>query len=122
MRRKGSTPAEYLAGLEGWQLDKVKELRRLVTEAAPGAEETVRSGLLYYEDAGDLFALAAQKHYVSLYVFAPGAMAANAEALAGLDCGKGCIRFRARTEVPAAALAKLLEQAAASSERDCHPA
>ncbi len=122
MRREGATPAEYLAGLDGWQLDKVERLRRLVLESAPQVNETVRSGILYYDDEGDLFALAAQKHYVSLYVLAPGAMAANAGALQGLDCGKGCIRFRARTEIPEAAIATLLKQAAASTERECRPA
>lgn len=82
-------------------------------------KETVRSGTLYYEDAGDVFALAAQKHYVSLYVLVPEVMDANRELLVGLDCGKGCIRFKARTEISESAIGTLLEQAAASPQRDC---
>ena len=37
---------------------------------------------------------ASQKAYISLYVLREAAVAANADRLAGLSVGKGCIRFR----------------------------
>lgn len=119
MRRDGSNPEEYLAGLTGWHQAKTGQLRRLLREAVPTVTEEVRSGALYYHDDGDLFAIAAQKNYVSLYVFAPSAMDASREVLAGLNHGKGCIRFRSTTEVPEADLTTLLQRAVASGERDC---
>lgn len=119
MRREGSTPTEYLAGLDGWQLDKVETLRHLIQESAPKVKETVRGGILYYEDEGDLFALAAQKHHVALYVLAPSAMADHQEVLAHLNHGKGCIRFRKTSEIPSAGLKSILVQAATSDEREC---
>lgn len=119
MRRHAANPAEYLAGLEGWQLAKVEQLRRLILDSAPQEVEAVRGGILYYDDGGDLFALAAQKHYVSLYVLAPGVLPGEDGALEGLDRGKGCVRFKARTEVPEAAIGDLLRRAAAASARNC---
>ncbi len=119
MRREGSTPIEYIAGLEGWQLEKVEALRCLIQESAPKAKETVRGGILYYEDDGDLFALAAQKHHVALYVLAPSAMADNQAVLENIDHGKGCIRFRKTTLIPSVGLKTLLSQAATSDEREC---
>lgn len=50
MRRDAANPGEYLAGLEGWQSAKVECLRRLVLASAPRVAETVRSGILYYDD------------------------------------------------------------------------
>ena len=81
--------------------------------------EEVRSGILYYEDRGDVLAIAAQKHHVALYVLVPEVMTAHRDLLAGLGCGKGCIRFKARTEIPEAEIQSLLEQAARSPQRDC---
>ena len=48
-----------------------------------------------------------------------GSTTALADLLPGLDCGNGCIRFKARTVIPAAAIATLLEESAAASERNC---
>lgn len=67
----------------------------------------------------DLFALAAQKHYVSLYLLASTSPTALGDLLPGLDCGKGCIRFKARTEIPEEAVGRLLVEAAASTEHNC---
>lgn len=119
MRREGSTPEEYLSGLESWHLDKTTRLRELILESAPDLTENVRGGILYYEDEGDVLALAAQKQYVALYVLVPDVMDARRELLEGLDCGKGCIRFKARTEIPEQAISQLLAAAAAAPTRDC---
>lgn len=119
MRREGSTPEQLLAGLSGWHHEKVARLRELVRTAAPELEETVRSGILYYEDRGDVLAIGAQKHHVSLYVLVPQVMDDHRDELAALDCGKGCIRFKARTEIPDQTIAQILSEAAASPERDC---
>lgn len=119
MRRDADNPEEYLAGLEGWRRAKVECLRRLVLASAPRVTETVRSGILYYDDGGDLFALAAQKRYVSLYVLAPGILSADDGRLEGLDRGKGCIRFGARAEIPEAVIGDLLRRAVTAVGRNC---
>ena len=42
------TPDEYLACLDGWQLDYVQALRAAVLESAPGLEERLKWGHLVY--------------------------------------------------------------------------
>ena len=52
--------------------------------------------LSYDDDRGPVFALNAQKGYVSFYVGNAAKVAPAGEFLHGLDHGKGCIRSRSR--------------------------
>ena len=119
MQRSASTPAEYLAAVPETQRPLGQHLRALIREAAPDLREGIRYGMLSYEDAGGLFGLAAQKHFVGLYVLAPEAMRDMAAELAAVDHGKGCLRFKRLEAVPTPVIAKLLRRAKASHERDC---
>jgi uncharacterized protein YdhG (YjbR/CyaY superfamily) len=119
MQRKVDSPAEYLAAVPEKQLPMVEHLRALIKEAAPGAREEIRYGMLSYEDEGGLFGLAAQKHYVGLYVLATQAMREMAAELGSLDHGKGCIRFKRLETIPTPIIKKLLRLAMESGERDC---
>jgi uncharacterized protein YdhG (YjbR/CyaY superfamily) len=119
MQRFVASPAEYLAAVPETQFPLVQHLRRLIMEAAPDLRETIRYGMLSYEDEGGLFALAAQKHYVGLYVMAPQAMLDLAEELKPLDHGKGCIRFKRLDLVPTQVISRLLHHAKESHGRGC---
>ena len=50
---------------------------------------------------------------------APGVHAKNAEALAGLNCGKCCIRFRKPADIDLDLVAKLLRDTVESDEALC---
>jgi uncharacterized protein YdhG (YjbR/CyaY superfamily) len=119
MQRHVSTPTEYLAAVPAAQLPLLLHLRALIREAAPDLREVIRYGMLSYEDSGALFGLAAQKHFVGLYVMAPRALRELAEDLKSLDHGKGCLRFKRLEGLPTPVLAKLLHHAWASREREC---
>lgn len=92
-----ATPAEYLEVLEDdWRRDMLLELRDLILESGPQLAEGIEYKMLVYKDeAGEsVIALNAQKHYVSLYVGTSSKVDPDGSLLDGLDCGKGCIRFK----------------------------
>jgi uncharacterized protein YdhG (YjbR/CyaY superfamily) len=119
MQRFVKTPREYLKAVPEGQRPLIDKLRELIREAAPEAREEIRYGMLAYDDDGGLFALAAQKHYVSLYVLATDVLISMKKELAGIDHGKGCLRFKKLESLPIDTLRELLSRAKASKERDC---
>ncbi len=118
VQRAVATPLEYVEALDGWQLDKVQTLRRMVAEVVPDAVEGIKWGMISYEHAGDLCAIAAQKQYVSFYVMPTSVVAAHHELLAGIDVGKSCLRFKKTTPFPIDHL-KVLLKAAAEAKKTC---
>lgn len=90
MKRDVESPAAYLADLEGEQARLVERIRGIVLEVAPEVEEGLRYGMLDYPG---LCNLAAQKHYVALYV-APEVLKRHKSAFPKVDCGKSCLRFK----------------------------
>jgi uncharacterized protein YdhG (YjbR/CyaY superfamily) len=101
------------------QLPLLERLRALIHEAVPSVREEIRWGMLSYDDGGALFALAAQKHYVGLYVMATQALKDMAEELASIDHGKGCLRFKRIEAVPTDTIRRLLVHAKSVREREC---
>lgn len=96
MQYDANNPEQYLDMLEDdWRKDKLLQIRQMILHYAPELEETIRYKMLNF-GKGDtyVFALNAQKHYVSLYVGTIDKVE-NAEALlAGYNYGKGCIRVK----------------------------
>lgn len=95
------TPTEYMAALDSdWRRETVEQLRRLIREKAPELQEGIAYKMLSYSDeAGMVFGLNAQKHYVSFYVGDTDKIDPDGSLLEGLECGKGCIRFKKRMAV-----------------------
>lgn len=96
-----ATPAEYIEALDDdWRRDTLLSLRQLLRSIDRELVERIRYKMLSYEDErGPIFALNAQKGYVSLYVGDIDRVDASGELLRGLDRGKGCIRFRKSTKI-----------------------
>ena len=122
MQRHVATPAEYIASVPEHQRDLFDHLRLLIRASAPSLVEGVRWGMLSYEDTGALFALAAQKNYVGLYVMATDALSDMASELGKIDHGKGCLRFKKLETVPTDTIRKLLVHAQSLHERECRKA
>ncbi len=108
------TPEEYLAALESdWRRDTLLSLRDLIVTRAPELREGIDYKMLSYRDAsGIVFGLNAQKHYVSFYVGNASTIDADGTLLAGLDRGKGCIRFKKSVPVAHTRIAAFIERAA----------
>lgn len=110
----------WVASVDIW-LSEADPKRKAVLEAVrasalrnlPDHVESMRYGMPTYGIEGDApgFAFNSQKQYISLYV-STRVHALNAEALAGLDKGKSCIRFRRPEQIDIALLDKLLADTA----------
>ncbi|MDH5271002.1 MAG: DUF1801 domain-containing protein [Candidatus Krumholzibacteria bacterium] len=95
------TPEEYMKAIDDdWRRETLMDLRQVIKNEAPELSEAIRYKMLSYEDArGQVFALNAQKGYVSFYVGDAEKVDPSGQLLAGLDRGKGCIRFRQSNRV-----------------------
>jgi uncharacterized protein YdhG (YjbR/CyaY superfamily) len=95
------TPSEYLNMLDtDWRKAKLLEIRKLIKKHGPELKEGINYGML--GDAhrnGGGFALNAQKNSVNFYVGTARKIDPDGALLAGLDVGKGCIRFKKTTAV-----------------------
>lgn len=87
---------EYLELLEDdWRKEKLLAVRQMICEYAPELEEVIRYKMLNYgKDDTYVFALNAQKHYVSLYVGTIDKVENAETLLEGYNYGKGCIRIK----------------------------
>ncbi|WP_462252010.1 DUF1801 domain-containing protein [Ekhidna sp.] len=99
MQYEASNPSEYMSLLEDdWRKDKLTELRKMLLELS--LEEGIKYKMLSYADEkGIMFQLNAQKNYVALYVGNASKVDPTGELLAGIDHGKGCLRFKKSTNI-----------------------
>jgi uncharacterized protein YdhG (YjbR/CyaY superfamily) len=73
----------------------------------------MKHGMPTYErDGSMLFAFAAQKQYLALYVANTALVEAHRAKLGNVAIGKSCIRFRTAKDLAFPSAAKLLEEAA----------
>ena len=91
-----NTPEEYLRVLEDdWRKNTLLEVRSMLFKNAPDIEEGISYKMLSYRlDDKDVFALNAQKHYVSFYVGTIDKIPNSDEWLKDFNTGKGCVRIK----------------------------
>lgn len=96
MQYEVETSLEYLEALEDdWRKEKLLSLREIIFSKAPEMTESIDYKMLCYGDSKtSVFALNAQKNYVSLYVGDIKKIDESRALLRNVDVGKGCIRFR----------------------------
>lgn len=107
------TPQEYMQMLEDdWRREKLEELRAIIKSCAPELTEGIDYKMLCYRDDKEIvFGLNAQKHYVSLYVGDVTKIDPDGSLLAGLNVGKGCIRFTKSKVISQTGIREFLERA-----------
>jgi hypothetical protein len=59
------TVDEYVAGLEGWQMEAITTIRQIVREAAPKATESIKWAQPVYEENGPFAWIKAYKSYIN---------------------------------------------------------
>jgi uncharacterized protein YdhG (YjbR/CyaY superfamily) len=111
VQSKAATVSQYLDELPEERRAALAKLRKLVRKLAPDAVESMQYGMPGYSMGDLLFALAARKGYLALYVCDPAAVEAHRAGLKGLNCGKGCIRFRSLDELPLDVVSAILQDA-----------
>ena len=86
---------DYLAQVPEQARDALLRLRTICRAELPGFAEEMRYGMPCYLREGMVEAgFASQKHYISIYILRTDVVKAHADALAGQDIGKGCLRYR----------------------------
>ena len=104
MKRDDTSPQASRDDVAGDQRALLETIREVIFQVAPNMDETIEYGMLSYPG---LASLAAQKHYVSLYV-KPAVLAQHREAFPGVNCGISCLRFRQSEQIDREALRSLL--------------
>jgi len=103
--------ASYLEKLPADRRTALETLRALILQAAPEVQESMQYGMPTYTYPGGMFALAAQKNYLSLYMNVDVVENHRAE-LGRLSIGKSCIRFKQLEELPLETIQVMLMEAA----------
>ena len=106
----------YIDSLDESRQSSLRQLRRIILETVPGAEETIQYNMPYYTYHGMLCAFASQKHYMSFYLLDGEIVEQNRHLLAGLSVGKGCIRFNDINKLPEPTIQAMLREAALANE------
>lgn len=96
MQYDAKNTEQYLEMLEDdWRKEKLLVIRQMILSYAPELEESIRYKMLNFgKDEHYIFALNAQKHYVSLYVGTIDKIENAETLLTGYNYGKGCIRVK----------------------------
>ena len=106
----------YIDLLDESRKSSLQQLRHIILETVPGAEETIQHNMPYYSYHGMLCAFASQKHYMSFYLLNGEIVEKNRPLLAGLSVGKGCIRFDDINKLPEPTIRAMLREAALANE------
>ena len=81
-------------------------------KAAPHASETMLYKMPTYLLGEVWVAYKAQKNHLSLYICETGVVSKHARALAHLNVGKGCIRFKKLEQLPKKEILEMLRESA----------
>lgn len=112
VQSKAATVDDYIAEAGPERRAALQGLRDLCRRRLSGWQEQIRWGMAVYAKGDDaFFAFASQKQYIAVYGLTQVVLDANAPALAGLDRGKGCLRFRKPEQVDISLLEDLMNQA-----------
>ena len=110
----------YLAQVPEGRRAVLTEMRDVCRRLLAGLAESMSYGMPSYSRDGIAeIAWASQKRYISLYVMRADVLDAHRGQLAGLDVGKGCIRYRSAAAVDFAVVNSMLTAVAASRGPVC---
>lgn len=125
MQYDAKNTEQYLEMLEDdWRKEKLLVIRQMILSYAPELEESIRYKMLNFgKDEHYIFALNAQKHYVSLYVGTIDKIENAETLLTGYNYGKGCIRVKKKINLEETGLQdfihKTIDMWRAGEDTDC---
>ncbi len=109
------TVEDYFDALTEGRRQELSSLRQLIRSLLPKAKETLAYKMPTYEMNGFVAAIGSQKHHMSLYLCDAALLDKHKSALAHLDCGKGCVRFKKFSDLPLAAVRAMILEAGKES-------
>ena len=111
--------AAYLKEADAARRPALAKFRALAREILAGHDEEMDYGMATYKKDGKLVtAFANQKGYIAFYA-GHRAIAAHKAALKGIDCGKGCIRYKNVAKIDFDTVRALFRTIAASRKEMC---
>ena len=108
------TVDDYMKGLVPERRIALERLRALIKGTVPALTESMRYRMPTYELDEMICAMASQKRYMSLYMDTE-LVAKHRPALAHLDLGKSCIRFKKIEDLPLSVVQQILIESVAKS-------
>jgi uncharacterized protein YdhG (YjbR/CyaY superfamily) len=120
MQSTAADVPSYLQELPEARRTALTRLRQLCLDTLIGYEEGMDYGMPGYKKNGVVeVAFASQKNYISLYLLKESVIEEHRAELAGLNLGKGCIRYSRPEKIDFAVVEKLLTSMRDSDERPC---
>jgi len=111
------TVADYLKEADATRRPALTQFRKLACAVLSDCDEAMDYGMATYKRGGELVtAFANQKGYIAFYA-GQTAIAAHKAALKGIDCGKGCIRYKNIAKIDFAVVRSLFENIAARHKK-----
>ena len=98
---------EYISAAPKEAQRKLTELRRIIKEAAPAAEERISYGMPYYYYKGRLAYFSLWKTHIGLYIPTP-IIAEHETELAGYETTSATVRLPLDKRLPVALIRKLV--------------
>lgn len=112
MKSNAGTVSAYLDELPVERRKALETLRAMIEKAAPKAKASMKYGLPSWEWNGPLFALAAQRNVMELYVADVDLVAKRKKTLGDVEVGTSCVRFKRIEDLNLATVGALLADAA----------
>ncbi len=108
MKRDTSTVADYIAKAPKWARGTLRELRRAIRKAAPGARESISYHMPYYSQNGRLAYFAVHSHHIGFYWISAQDKKRFARELASQDVVKSTLRIPEGGKVPVALIQTII--------------
>src|SRR2546423_6702771 len=105
-KAKPKTPAEYIHAAPKEAQEKLREMRRAIRAAAPGATESLKWGMPAYSYQRILVTFAAHKNHIGFYP-TPSAVKAFAEDLRKFNTARGSVQFPLEKPLPIPLIRKI---------------
>ncbi|MEO6508671.1 MAG: DUF1801 domain-containing protein [Patescibacteria group bacterium] len=103
-----SSVDEYIASCPKEYQAKLQELRKIIVDVAPNAEEKISYAMPYYGYNGRLVYFALAKHHIGLYLMPP-TIEDHKEALKGYVITKSSLHLYLDKELPVDLIKKLIK-------------
>lgn len=121
MQSDAKTVNQYMEEIPEARQEALTQLRQKCLEILIGYEENMEYGMPGYKREGEEIevAFASQKQYISFYILKKEVLDKQRDALAGLNLGKGCIRYRKPEQIDFGIVEKLLQDSRDSAAEIC---
>jgi uncharacterized protein YdhG (YjbR/CyaY superfamily) len=120
MQSQAKNVDAYLEEVPAQRMAALQRLRDLCVTHLTGYEESMVYGMPSYSKDGTVeVGFASQKQYISLYILKQEVFDRHRPALAGLNLGKGCIRYTRPEKIDFAVVEQLLADTVTSNVDIC---